>query len=179
MEVLYQWLSEASFSLDATLVSMDTYKQNPRVRRAVSKFFSFNLKSPRLSGPRRTIFNTIRTPFFLCINQPAQQLISKANELEDEDGNTITIEDLLKYQELLRKDAKNRSWWAGEITNQNGYYFTEQGGDYFYDDDDDLVTTAAMQLLERNATGQAEAQPEKAAVILCQLSFDGSPQPNI
>ncbi|KZL84644.1 hypothetical protein CI238_12874, partial [Colletotrichum incanum] len=207
MEVLDQWLSEASFSLDATLVGMDTYDQDPRVRRAMSKFFGLNINPPRLSGSRSTTFNTIRNYIdyvknflenierngapvynnanfwlhcdstFLSLHQPTDPALDfQANEMEGEDGNTITIEDVPKYQELLRKDAKNRPWWAGEITSQNGYYFTEYGGNYCYDDD--LGVTAAMQLLERNAAGQAEAQPEKAAVILCPFSFDGSPQPN-
>lgn len=97
--------------------------------------------------------------------------------MEDKDGNTITIEGVPKYRELLRKDAKNRPWWSGEITDQNGYYFTEYGGNYCYEDD--LGVTAAMQILDRNAAGQAEARkPEMAAVILCPFSFDDSPQPN-
>ncbi|KAK1980457.1 hypothetical protein LZ30DRAFT_750732 [Colletotrichum cereale] len=194
MEVLDQWLSEASFSLDATLAGMDTYEQDPRVRRAMSKFFGFRLTPRVLSGTRRTTFDRIRSKngapvydnvnfwlhcdsTFLSLHQPTDPALDfQANEMEDQNGNTIAIQGVPKYQELLLRDADNKPWWSGEITNQNGYYFTEYGGNYCYEDD--LGVTAAIQLLERNSAGQAQAQPEKAAVILCPFSFDDSPQPD-
>lgn len=100
----------------------------------------------------------------------------EGNDILNEDGSKVRIKDIPEYAKELAKDPKAKPWWAGELTDLNGYYFTEDGGNYCYTDE--LGLTADIQLLRRGASGQAEVDNEIHSVILCPYSFDGSPQPN-
>lgn len=85
--------------------------------------------------------------------------------------------DVPTYQKELADDEDNKPWYSGELTNLNGYYFTEYGGNYCYDDD--LGVTAAIHPLTPDANGAAEGASEAvASIIVCPYSFDGSPRPN-
>ncbi|KAL2867619.1 uncharacterized protein BJX67DRAFT_380966 [Aspergillus lucknowensis] len=76
----------------------------------------------------------------------------------------------------IRDIQPGMSWWLGELTDLNGYYFTDYGGIYCYEDD--LGITAAIQPFVQGANGQAETADEIASIILCPYSFDNSPRPD-
>jgi hypothetical protein len=114
---------------------------------------------------------------FLALHNPTDPAIDyQGNDILDQDGKQIRIVDVGNYQEKLSEDADNKPWWSGELTDLNGYYFTEYGGNYCYEDD--LGVTAAIQPLIQGANGQAQNADEIASVILCPYSFDGSPRPD-
>lgn len=111
---------------------------------------------------------------FLSLHQPTDPALDfQANEMQDQDGNTILVQDVPVYQEELAKDPDNRVFWSGELTKQNGYYFTESGAN-MCDDSDHLGGTADLQILEPGANGQAQRGDTKINVILCPSSFDNT-----
>ncbi|KAL2802027.1 hypothetical protein BJX63DRAFT_438263 [Aspergillus granulosus] len=114
---------------------------------------------------------------FLSLHEPTSPASDYlGNEILDQDNNPIRIVAVEEYQKKLAEDADNEPWWSGELTDLNGYYFTEHGGNYCYEDD--LGVTAAIQPLIQGTNGQAEAAEEIASVILCPYSFDESPRPD-
>ncbi|KAL2872835.1 uncharacterized protein BJX67DRAFT_20775 [Aspergillus lucknowensis] len=114
---------------------------------------------------------------FLSLHEPTSPALDYlGNEIGDENDNPISISDVPTYQEQLNVDRANQPWWSGELTDLNGYYFTEYGGNYCYEDD--LGITAAIQPFTQGANGQAVAAHEIASVILCPYSFDETPRPN-
>lgn len=94
----------------------------------------------------------------------------------DQNGNTIRIMDIPEYAAQLAEDPDNKPWWTGELTDLNGYYFTDFGGNYCYTDD--LGVTARIQPFKQGDNGQAESAGEVASVIVCPYSFEGSPRPD-
>ncbi|KAH8585528.1 hypothetical protein B0O99DRAFT_154103 [Bisporella sp. PMI_857] len=115
---------------------------------------------------------------FLSLHEPTSPASDfQGNDILDQNGNPVRIVDVPKYREMLAEDADNKSWWSGELTDLNGYYFTEYGGNFCYTNKD-LAITAAIQPFQRGANGEAENYQEIASVIMCPYSFDGSPRPN-
>lgn len=204
--VLDQWLSEAIESLDVALVAIDEYDQDPRVRRSMAAIFGitnsgrlrgaramavetvrnyiehvgnfFNQKQENgVSLYNKAGFWLFCHSTFLALHQPTDPAIDyQGNDISDQDGNPIRIMDVSIYQDKLGEDEDNKPWWSGELTNLNGYYFTETGSNYCYEDE--LGITAAIQPLVRGANGQAQDADEVASVILCPYSFDSSPNPD-
>ncbi|GKT58404.1 hypothetical protein ColTof4_12335 [Colletotrichum tofieldiae] len=102
---------------------------------------------------------------FLSLHEPTSPASDyRGNDILDQNGNPIRIMDIPKYQQQLSEDADNKPWWSGELTDLNGYYFTEYGGNYCYEDD--LGVTAAIQPFRQGANGQAETAEEIASVIV-------------
>ncbi|KAK8080202.1 hypothetical protein PG997_008020 [Apiospora hydei] len=191
MGLLDQWLTEITYSLDTALNSMDKYDGDLRVRRSMFKFFKIANKGI-LGGEdtlRRKAFNKVRDNIqyidafynnndehrkeeywlfchstFLASHEPEDPALDyEANVILNGKGEEIPIREVSTYKKRLDEDEMNVPWWAGDLTNLNGYYFTEHGYDYC--DGDALGATAG-------AGGRAEKAPEVYSIIICPYSFD-------
>ncbi|KAL2788776.1 hypothetical protein BJX66DRAFT_308231 [Aspergillus keveii] len=204
-DVLDQWLSECIQSIDVTLLAMDRYDRDVRVRRALSTIFGLR-NSGRLGGSgtrARLTFNTIRDYIefignffnqqqkdgggnmypssgfwlfcdstFLALHNPTDPASDyKGEPILDENGDPVPIRDVPEYQMRLEEDPNNEPWWSGDLTDLNGYYFTEYGGNYCYEDD--LGVTAGIEPLGGDEVGQ-----DVVSVILCPYSFENGQRPD-
>jgi hypothetical protein len=127
---------------------------------------------------RRGAFHLHCDSTFLSLHQPIDPALDfEANEMQDQDGNTILVQDVPVYQEKLDEDPDIRVFWSGDLTDQNGYYFTESGANIC--DDGDLGGTSDLHVLVRDENGQAKKDERGGIVnvILCPKSFDTTEQP--
>ncbi|KAH7311223.1 hypothetical protein B0I35DRAFT_61850 [Stachybotrys elegans] len=195
--VLDEWLSECIESIDIALSAIDDYRNDIRVRRSMSIFFGIHnsgRNQPESVGQVRAEIRFLAEFFnqaekevdptgpiyppsqfwlfcdstFLSLREPGDPAQDfQGNEIVDEDGSAVSISDVPAYKKSLGEDQGNKPWWSGDLTDLQGYYFTDHGGNYCYDDE--LGITASIQLLGR---------PELASIILCPYAFDRSPKPD-
>ncbi|KAK8051640.1 hypothetical protein PG993_003025 [Apiospora rasikravindrae] len=89
---------------------------------------------------------------FLSLHQPTDPALDyEAEQIKDEDGNEIRIQDVAKYQERLSEDEKNKPWWTGELTN-----FDQNPKPNSYKEANDLLLIG---------TNLADAVPKSATLI--------------
>lgn len=81
------------------------------------------------------------------------------------------------YAEALAADPNAASWWSGDRSPINGYYFAEIAGSYC-DIEGNLGLTAVIRELEADITGTPTVRGDIESVIICPFNFDNSnPKP--
>lgn len=151
---------------------------------SVQEFFSFTIhEGDALAGQPYYPLNDDRYLFcgsdFLAeqaTNTPAQDWLAK--DLVDGDGNVVNIEAVPGYAEALAENRDSAAWWSGDLTEINGYYFSNTGG-FYCDMGRTLGLTAVIGELEADITGNPTVRKRVESVVICPYCFAANnPSPN-
>ncbi|KAI0181024.1 hypothetical protein GGR52DRAFT_577682 [Hypoxylon sp. FL1284] len=96
----------------------------------------------------------------------------EGKDIQDDEGNAVTIADVPGYTKALSDDAGSSPWWAGDPIN--GYYFSSTGGDYC--SDKNLGLTSSIEQL-KGENGRVTTHKHLDSVYLCGYSFTDPERP--
>ena len=109
----------------------------------------------------------------------------KANTIEDDKGNPVTIAGVPGYVAAnTAAGAGSTPWWSGTHSPVNGYYFSPTGGAYCTtstnaNDPNDfpLGLTAEIKELEVDSSGNPTQRTPIESIIICGVAFTNTDHP--